>query len=80
MSTERELVLLKHSADIGKNYSVVYKNTMWMWLKKMARKKFWMQSDLQVLTSIKKKKPKNYLPYGCNFFKEDNADPIKDLY
>ena len=56
MSTERELVLLKHSADIGKNYSVVYKNTMWMWLKKIARKKFWMQSDLQVLTSIKKKK------------------------
>ena len=79
MSTERELVLLKHSADIGKNYSVVYKNTMWMWMKKIARKEFWMQSDLQVFTSIKKKKkPKNFLPYGCNFFKEDNADPIKD--
>ena len=80
MSTERELVLLKHSADIGKNYSVVYKNTMWMWMKKIARKEFWMQSDLQVITSIKKKKPKKFLRYGCNFFKEYNADPIKDLY
>ena len=49
-------------------------------MKKIARKEFWMQSDLQVITSIKKKKPKNFLPYGCNFFKEDNADPIKDLY
>ena len=48
-------------------------------MKKIARKEFWMQSDLQVFTSIKKKKkPKNFLPYGCNFFKEDNADPIKD--